>query len=1100
MWKLLVQPLAAALLSAGLAAQMPVPATTPAPASASVPAPTTPTAPAGSIHGLVKSGNMPLPGVTVTATHTLTGQKVTTWTDVDGDYFLQVPSNGRYVVRTQMAAFAAATHEVLINAAGANQKLDLDLILLSRVPAASANDQAQQIATAMGARGFQSLQVAQGSDYTPTGGADPSTASTPGGSEVGTATESVAVSGNINNAGWGNMSGDEWRQRVEEMRAQGGLGGPGGGPGGFGPPGFGGPGSFGGGFGGGGFAAFGGGFGGGGFGGGRGGARNRFNINRPHGTIYYNVGDDVLNAAPYSLNGPSEKPSYIQHRFGGALGGPLKIPKIYNGGSKTFFFLNYNGSRGENPFDQFSTVPTVAERSGIISPTLTVTNIDPVAQQLLPFIPAPNIAGRDTQNFHFVTSAANRSDDFNLRLNRSFGAAASNQRRGGGGGGGSGFGPFGGRGNTLSVGIHYHGAHSDLTNPFPSIGGSTDTRSLDVPVSYTRSLGKINNIFRVDFNRNRVQTQNLYAFKQNVAGIAGVGGVSANPFDWGVPNLVFTNFSLNDINPVLSRNQTISISDFMILNRGKNTWRWGGDFRRIQINTQTDNNARGTFVFTGANTGNDFADFLEGLPQQTSIQFGNNNYYFRGNSWDLFVQDEWRFRSNLSFNLGLRYEYVSPFTEISDHLVNLSVAPEFLTDPSFNSPSAVAPVIARQNGASATLVKPDRNNLAPRVGIAWKAAANTVVRAGYGINYNTGAYQNIVRQLAFQPPFSNTATNIQAAPGDLTLASGFPAAASGAITNNYGIDPNYRLGYVQIWNLNIQQQLRPTLIMNLDYTGTKGTALDIVEAPNRTIDGIRLANAQAFNFESSGADSHAYAASLRVRKRLQNGFSIGGTYTFSKSMDDASSIGGGATVVAQDPFNLAAERGLSSFDQRHRLTADYLVELPFGHDQRWLRNGGMARTVLGDWQWSGSWTIASGTPFTPRVLNNAADVNRGTNGTLRADVVPGEPLSLPNPSIGQWFNTAAFIVPPNDALGNPQYGDARRNSIEGPGSVVFNMSLNKVFQIKEGELLEFRIQANNVFNTPQYGTIDTAVNSRTYGQVISIGQMRTVQLSGRFRF
>ena len=1034
-------------------------------------------APAGSIHGLVKSGNMPLPGVTVTAANTLTGHKVTTWTDVDGTYFLQVPSNGRYVVRTQMAAFAPVTQEVLINATSKDQKVDMELVLLSRVPPTTTNDEEQQIAaTAVEGRGFQSLQVTQGGDYTPTNGAEPSANSMPGGNEVSTATESVAVSGNVNNSNWGNMSSDEWRQRVEEMRQQGGLGGPGG---------FGGPG---------------GGFGGGGFGGGgfrgafaRGGARNRFNINRPHGTIYYNVGDAALNASPYALNGPSDKPSYIQQRFGGAIGGPLNIPKLFNGGNKTFFFLNYNGSRGENPFDRFSTVPTDAERSGIISPTLSITNIDPVAQQLLPFIPAPNIQGRDTQNFHFVTSSASSSNDFNFRLNRSFGAAPA-RRRGGPGG------FFGGRGNNLSIGIRYHGAHSGLTNPFPSVGGSTDTRSIDVPVSYTRSLGKINNIFRIAFNRSRIQTQNLYADRQNVAGIAGVGGVSSNPFDWGIPNLIFTNFSLNDINPVLSRNQTISISDFMILNRGKHTWRWGGDFRRIQVNTQTDNNARGTFVFTGLNTGNDFADFLEGLPQQTSVQFGENNYYFRANSWDLFAQDEWRFRGNLSFNLGLRYEYVSPYTEISNHLVNLNVAPGFLTNPNFILPSAVTPVIAGQSGARATLVKPDRNNLAPRIGVAWKATATTVVRAGYGINYNTSAYQNIVQQLAFQPPFSNTATNVQAASGDLTLANGFPAAPTGTITNNFGIDPNYRLGYVQIWNVNIQQQLRPTLLLNVDYTGTKGTALDVVEAPNRTIDGIRLANVQAFNFESSGADSHAYAASVRLRKRLQDGFSIGGTYTFSKSIDDASSIGGGATVVAQDPFNLTAERGLSSFDQRHRFTADYFVELPFGHDKRWLRNGGVARTVLGDWQWSGNWTIASGTPFTPRVLNNAADVNRGTNGTLRADAVPGQSISLSNPSIGEWFNTAAFVVPPNDALGNPQYGNARRNSIEGPGSILFNMSVNKVFQIKEGTLLEFRIQANNVFNTPQYGTIDTAVNSRTFGQVVSIGQMRTIQLSGRFRF
>jgi len=1130
------------LMSAALYAQTPDAPQPPTQMSAPAQAPSQTATPAGSIHGLVKSGNMPLPGVTVTASNTLTGQKVTTWTDVDGNYFLEVPSNGRYVIRTQMAAFANATQEALINATNKDQRIDLELILLSRVPPAPADDQSSQqaqqvIAQAMAGRGFQNLQVTQGTDYTPTATADQSAGSTSGGSEVGAATESVAVSGTINNTNWANMSSDEWRNRVEEMRAQGGLGGqgapgapgaPGGGPGGFGPAGFGGGGpGFGGGLGGGGF--------GGGFGGGRGGARNRFNINRPHGTIYYNVGDDALNAAPYNLNGADNtKPSYIQHRFGGAIGGPFKIPHIYDGGNKTFFFLNYNGSRGETPFDRFSTVPTDLERAGDFSQSTVATHgpgglvqspvqlfypnvsscplagqaipgndlqnanaacpqISSIATGLLGFYPLPNVPNAlpDTQNFHFVTSTNSSSDDFNFRLNRSFGSQPPPRGNSGRGGG-----FFGGRGNNLSVGIHYHGSTSNLTNAFPGIGGNTDIRSWDIPISYTRSIGKINNSLRFDFNRNRVRTQNLFAFKQDITGTLGITGVSTNPFDWGLPGISFADFSgLGDTNPQLSRNQTYTISDSMVWNRGKHTWRWGGDFRRIQINSETDNNARGTFLFSGVNSGYDLSDFLLGLPQQTTLQFGDNNYHFRGNSWDLFVQDEWRVRGNLSFNLGLRYEYVSPFTEINNLLVNLNVAPEFLTNKSFDSPDAVVPVIAGQNGASSTLVKPDRNNLAPRIGFAWKATAKTVVRGGYGINYNTVALQNIAQQLAFQPPFSNTATNVQTAPGALTLAQGFPTLASGVITNNFGVDPNYHLGYVQIFNLNIQRELRPTLILNADFTNTKGTALDIVEAPNRTPDGVRLDNVQAFNWETSGASSHAYAASLRVRKRLQSGFSVGGTYIFSKAIDDASSIGGGAIVVAQDPFNLAAERGLSSFDQRHRFTGDYMFELPFGHDKHWLRNGGVGRTILGDWQWSGSWTIASGTPYTPRSLNDISDLNRGTNGTIRADVVPGQSISLSNPSIQEWFNTAAFTAPPTGA-----FGDARRNSIQGPGSLLFNMALNKVFQMKEGELLEFRIQASNVFNTPQYGNIDTNVNSRTFGQVISIGQMRTIQLLARFRF
>ncbi|MBV9608413.1 MAG: TonB-dependent receptor, partial [Acidobacteria bacterium] len=823
--------------------------------------------------------------------------------------------------------------------------------------------------------------------------------------------------------------------------------------------------------GGGGGGGFGGGFGGRGGGGPMmilGGGRGRFDINRPHGMVYYSIGDSALNAAPYSLTGtPATNPAYVQHRFGASLGGPLMIPKLYKGDSKTFFFFNYNGGRGENPFDAFSTVPTLAERSGNFSdvtlrngpnagvpvqifnpatgqpfPNNTITSIDPSAAALLKYIPEPNLPGT-VQNFHFVTSTTNDSDDLNIRLMHSFGSAGAPSFGGG----------RRGPQNNVNFGFHYRSTNTEVTNAFPGIGGSTTARNFDIPIGYVRTFGKLTNIARFDFNRSRLSTQNLFAFLSNVAADAGISGISENPFDWGLPTLSFTNFSgLSDTNPRLQRNQTFTWSDFMVLNHGKHTLRWGGDFRRIQLNTMTDSNSRGTFVFTGFNTaqvvngvavsgtGYDFADFLLGLPQQTSVQFGANNYHFRGNSWDLFAQDEWRLRGNLTLNIGLRYEYVSPFTEADNRIVNLDVAPNF---------TAVATVLPGQVGPYSgafpvTLVRPDRNNFAPRLGIAWKPFNRTVVRAGYGINYNTGAYNNIVQQLAFQPPFSITQTNVESAVTSLTLQNGFPAAVPNTITNNYAVDPNYRLGYVQIWNLDIQQEINPTLIVNIGYTGTKGTRLDIVEAPNRTATGLLIPGVQPFLFETSDGNSIAHAGTLRVRKRLQHGVSIGGRYTFSKSIDNASTIGngtastgGGAVLVAQNAFDLAAERGLSSFDQRHRFTADYLVELPFGHDRRWLRNPGVARAVLGDWQWSGDWTIASGTPFTARVLGSFTDVNRGTNGSLRADYT-GLPISIPDPTVTQWFDTAAFVTPPSG-----QFGNAGRNTIIGPGSRLFNMAFTK---------------------------------------------------------
>jgi hypothetical protein len=680
--------------------------------------------------------------------------------------------------------------------------------------------------------------------------------------------------------------------------------------------------------------------------------------------------------------------------------------------------------------------------------------------------------------------------------------------------GAAGGGPFGmggmrggGRGgrsrNNLNFGFNWRRAESVINNPFPSVRGRSSTESWNVPVGYVRSKGRLVNSLRFNYNRNHTAVRNLYSGVQNVEGALGISGVGQDPFVWGLPGLSFTNFSgLNDITPQSRDDQTYSISDTMSLRSGKHNLRWGGDFRRILTDIRTDKNGRGSFIFTGLytsalvngapvpGTGLDLADFLLGDAQQASVQYGANLYRFRGNAWDLFFQDNWRVRGNLTLNLGLRYEYVSPYRELDNRIVNLDAAPGF---------TAVAAVQPGQAGPytgvfPVTLVNPDRNNFAPRIGVAWKARSKMVVRAGYGINYNTSAYGAMVQNLAFQPPFAFTQTNLGSITTPLALQNAFPTVVPDTTTNNYGVDRNYRLGYVQLWNLDVQQEIGRSVVVNLDYNGSKGTRLDIVRAPNRGPSGLLIAGVQPFLWESSEGDSILHAGSVRVRKRMQHGLSVGGTYTFSKSLDNASTIGGGAVVVAQNDQDLAAERGLSSFDQRHRLSADYYLELPFGADKRWLARKGWGERLLGGWQWSGSFTIASGTPFTPRVLGNFADIARGTSGTLRADVT-GQPVTLANPTVAEWFNTAAFVAPPNG-----QFGDARRNSVSGPRTVDFSMSLNKTVQLGDSKSWEFRIAANNVFNTPQYTGLDTAVNSPTYGRVISAGPTRRVTFSSRFRF
>jgi len=1073
------------------------------------------------VRGTVKSGKTPLPGAAVTASNTLTGKKVSAASAIDGSFTLTLPSRGRYVIRVEQAAFAPTTKEVVITPETPLANVDADLMLASRAQILAAQQQQQaigaaqqQIATALANRGMQSLSVTESDtggipgsggagDYTQSAGGLPLN-----GAGADAPTESVSISGAMGQAQNFGMNPDELQDRIQEFRdraqREGGFGGGGGGPvilGGGGPG------------------------GGGGFGGGPGvftlgGRAGRLNINQPHGSIFYSTDNSIFDAAPYALNsgrnflsGPEQKPEYDQNRFGVTLGSPLHIPHIVKD-DKTFVFLNWTGGRNENPYDQFSTVPTLAERQGDFSslstqlidprtkqqiPGNVITNIDPAAKALLPFIPLPNLPGT-TQNFHFVTALTQNSDQIAVRLIHNFGEGATFMPFGGANGGGG-----GGRGgrrrarNNINFNLNYSDSHSQVSNPFPTLLGTTDTSGINTGLGWVVSRNRLTNNLHFNYNRSHTELSNLYQDKVNVAGLAGIAGPSQDPFDFGVPALNFTNFqSARDTGATLGNNQTFTWSDSVIWRHGAHNFRFGGDFRRIYNDIRNVQNGRGSYTFTGTGftSGFDFADFLLGLPQQTTIQSGTQTYNFRQNSWDLFIQDDWRATGNLSFNFGLRYEYISPFSEANNQLVNLDINPTI---------TAVSPVFPGTSGPFTggfpiTVIEPDRNNFAPRIGIAWKASKKTVVRSGYGINYNTGQYGSMVQNLAYQPPFATTSTNATSLSSPLTLENGFPPSTAN-VTNNFAVDKNYKLGYVQIWNLDIQREITPSFLINVGYNGSKGTDLDIQRAPNRVPgDGLRISDVQPFVLETSQGDSILHAASVRVRKRLRHGISAQGTYVFSKSIDNASTIGGGAVVVAQNDQDLAAERGLSSFDQRHKFTGNFVYELPFGTGKKWLNNQGAMKEIFGDWMWSGDFTIASGLPFTPRVLGDVSDITQGLNGTLRADIAGGAtvgtcPNGFPVGTINCWFNSSAFVAPPPG-----QFGNAQRNSIRGPGQLIFDMSVSKTLLAKDTRALELRIAANNVFNRPQFTTIDTVVNSPTYGQVISVGAMRRVTLSARFRF
>ncbi len=293
------------------------------------------------------------------------------------------------------------------------------------------------------------------------------------------------------------------------------------------------------------------------------------------------------------------------------------------------------------------------------------------------------------------------------------------------------------------------------------------------------------------------------------------------------------------------------------------------------------------------------------------------------------------------------------------------------TDPGAafsGTPVELAPGGASSSGSLPnSLVFPFRTAFAPRLGMALRLPKQTVLRAGYGVNYTLSQYATfattLARQpIANQPSFVNEQTNIAgAACAPLTLGDGFSAAGSTAPPGNYALDPHYRLPYVQAWNIDLQKTLPWGVVLNVGYNGSKGSNLDITLAPRATASSPATdPKGLIFNYEKAAAFSRFNAGTLRVNKRLSNGIALGANYQYSHSIDDAGSVGGTSTVVAQNWQNLQAEEGNSSFDQRHRVSGTYLYELPFGKDKQWV-TAGTAAHIFEGFSVSGSFTFATGT-------------------------------------------------------------------------------------------------------------------------------------------
>lgn len=1101
----------------------------------------------GRLHGVVKSGTIPLPGVTVTAQNTLTGKRYSTTTNIAGEWSLTIPQNGRYVVRTQFAAFAQGSQEALLNGTIHDAGLNFELILASRAAQREEeqNDQSAQIAQAVrqivgnGAQSLNLTSALAGDTETQVGTGGPSGAALPsvaGNSDF--SDESVAISGQAGAVSpMAGLDMDRIRDAIETYRLQN----PGQGlPGQGGILMQGGSGRLGGGV----FM----GSGPGGFGG-RGGMRNfrNFNPGQPHGAIFWTGSNSALNAEPFSLRGQEqEQPASGSNRFGITFMSAPYIPKLTKPSGKDTIFLTLSGARTSSPFDQYATVPTDAERLGDFSASSLPLIYDPKtfqqfvsngaanviptdrisseARALVGYFPEPNLPG-SVQNYHLLTTQQSNTTQAGIRYMRGLGSNATPFGAFGRGGGGRRSQQS--QGLRQSIHLNYNWAHSaaDDVNIIPALGGKTASDSNSVQAGYTLGYHKVTSIFNASWNRSDAHTTNFFTNGADIAtqlGILGPDGgpLNASPINYGLPQVQLSDLAgLNQQQPSFSLSQTISISETLSWIHGKHNFRSGGDYRRVHHDFLAGSNATGSFVFSGLftqdangdpDTGSAFADLLLGYPQQTTIDSAVSKSYLRDNVYDAYALDDWRVLPYLTLNYGLRYEFYAPYTEKYGRLANID------TNPS-EAFTGLAQVTAGGTGAFSgklpdSLVFPFHKAFAPRVGLALRLPKQTVVRGGFGMNYTVGQYANFATKMAHEPPFADEQTNQEAtnsgAPSSacargatvtcLTLAQGFPAPSE---LGNYSLDPHYPMPYVIAWNLDVQKTLPWGIVMNLGYNGSKGNHLDIITAPRAQVASPTTNPGNVvFNYEQAVGFSKFGAATVRLNKRMTKGFYVGANYQYSHQIDNAGSEGTSSSIDAQNWLDLNAEEGNSGQDVRHRVTGSYVYELPFGQDKFWATTG-VASHILEGFSVSGSFTFATGTPLNPYYAAQIASVACGTAGTLRPNLVPGESITAGGGSLKHWFNTAAYTEP----AAMPVYpcgvfGNSPRNSVRGPGTVQNNMALSKTVQLKDTRSMEIRATIDNVFNTVQYSGVDTNVASPSFGQVTSVGPMRSFQFMARYRF
>ncbi len=822
----------------------------------------------------------------------------------------------------------------------------------------------------------------------------------------------------------------------------------------------------------------------------------------------YNAGlglhldNSVFDARPDSLTGQNTpKASYDRLTAVLTFGGPIRIPRLLPRGPN--FFIAYEFTRDTNDTTASGLVPNLAERMGNFSGQ-SVTVVDPVtglpypgdivpvspqAQALLQLYPLPNTVGQ--YNYQAAVLGATHDDAMQLRMDKGIG-----------------------RRDQFYGNYAFESSRQSNGSLFGFVD-KTDTLGMDTNVSWQHRFGQrlfVTTGFK--YSRLRTLVDPFFAYNNDVSSNAGITGNLQDAPDWGPPTLSFGasgTAALTDANSEFNRNRTDAVSESIEWNRGKHDVTFGGDFRRQEFNVFEQQNPRGTFTFNGDATGSDVADFLIGVPDTSSVAYGNADKYLRNSAYDAFVSDDWRLRPELTLNIGIRWEFGAPITELKNRLVNLDVTSGYTSVAPVQASAPVGSLTGRHFPTS--LVEPDKRGFEPRLGLSWRPipGSTLVVRAGYGIYDDTSIYQATALQMAQQEPLSTSVSVSNGPSCALTLAKGFIQCPP-TTPDNFAVDPNLRVGYAQIWQISAQRDLPAALVGTLTYQGVKGTRgiqefLPNTVAPYST---VTDPGPVGFVYKASNGDSTRESGSVQLRRRLRSGFTASIQYTYSKSIDDDAALGGSGPVgaglaapssptlsIAQNWLNLKAERGLSTFDQRHLVNASLQYTSGQGLGGGTLMRGWRG-TLLKEWTVVTTITAGSGLPETPVYLATVS----GTGFTPARPDLTGAPVYAGSGLTH--LNAAAYAAPPAG-----QWGDAGRDSIEGPDQFTTNGSFARTFRLKDRFNLDVRVDATNLLNHVTYTGWNTVVPytapgvapvETTFGTPVAANAMRSLQFTTRLRY